>query len=314
MKKAFTLIELLVVIAIIAILAAILFPVFAQAKEAAKRTAMLSGVKQTATAAQLYLGDSDDVYPMACVYYRGGWYPSSAFPTPFDWRPGRPADYAPSMQVGWANSMQPYLKGFDLLAMPGATDIKLLDTDDFSVALRKIAKTNLQMNGLLNTYNASGIAAPAQLPVFTQSNGKVNLLGYASSNPALACDHGDQPCRYVAPAPGCENSAQNGAVSGFSYPVVTTNGANPRTAPMTTFGRGQVWAFADGHAKLQKVGMNVDGRTDYRTDPWSQYHPDGSIRSEWQDTDFCHSLLFMPDFDFQNFGTPVEWRRDDQVE
>lgn len=60
--KGFTLIELLVVIAIIAILAAILFPVFAQAKAAAKKTAALSNIKQNATAVQIYLGDSDDVY------------------------------------------------------------------------------------------------------------------------------------------------------------------------------------------------------------------------------------------------------------
>jgi prepilin-type N-terminal cleavage/methylation domain-containing protein/prepilin-type processing-associated H-X9-DG protein len=64
MKRAFTLIELLVVIAIIAILAAILFPVFAQAKEAAKKTADLSNNKQILTAVQMYLGDYDDVFPM----------------------------------------------------------------------------------------------------------------------------------------------------------------------------------------------------------------------------------------------------------
>jgi prepilin-type N-terminal cleavage/methylation domain-containing protein/prepilin-type processing-associated H-X9-DG protein len=63
MKKAFTLIELLVVIAIIAILAAILFPVFAQAKLAAKKTQVLSNVKQIGTGQLLYINDNDDTSP-----------------------------------------------------------------------------------------------------------------------------------------------------------------------------------------------------------------------------------------------------------
>lgn len=64
-RKAFTLIELLVVIAIIAILAAILFPVFAQAKDAAKKTQSISNLKQVGTSVQLYLTDSDDVMPQS---------------------------------------------------------------------------------------------------------------------------------------------------------------------------------------------------------------------------------------------------------
>ncbi|MBS1707189.1 MAG: prepilin-type N-terminal cleavage/methylation domain-containing protein [Armatimonadetes bacterium] len=61
-KRAFTLIELLVVIAIIAILAAILFPVFAQAKVAAKKAAMISNAKQIGLAQLMYGGDYDDVF------------------------------------------------------------------------------------------------------------------------------------------------------------------------------------------------------------------------------------------------------------
>lgn len=64
MKKAFTLIELLVVIAIIAILAAILFPVFAQAKLAAKKTVSLSNTKEIGLGMQLYVNDSDDTTPI----------------------------------------------------------------------------------------------------------------------------------------------------------------------------------------------------------------------------------------------------------
>jgi prepilin-type N-terminal cleavage/methylation domain-containing protein/prepilin-type processing-associated H-X9-DG protein len=66
-KRAFTLIELLVVIAIIAILAAILFPVFAQAKNAAKKSASISNMRQVGMATMLYLQDSDDV--MMPLYY-----------------------------------------------------------------------------------------------------------------------------------------------------------------------------------------------------------------------------------------------------
>ncbi|MDR3690051.1 MAG: prepilin-type N-terminal cleavage/methylation domain-containing protein [Fimbriimonas sp.] len=63
--SAFTLIELLVVIAIIAILASILFPVFAQAKVAAKKTSDLAQLKQLGTGIQIYLGDNDDTYPLS---------------------------------------------------------------------------------------------------------------------------------------------------------------------------------------------------------------------------------------------------------
>jgi prepilin-type N-terminal cleavage/methylation domain-containing protein/prepilin-type processing-associated H-X9-DG protein len=67
-RSGFTLIELLVVIAIIAILAAILFPVFAQAKNAAKKTQDLSNLKQLGTAQQLYLTDYDDMYNSPAHY------------------------------------------------------------------------------------------------------------------------------------------------------------------------------------------------------------------------------------------------------
>jgi prepilin-type N-terminal cleavage/methylation domain-containing protein len=68
MKKAFTLIELLVVIAIIAILAAILFPVFAQAKESAKNTQDISNARQIGIAVKMYLTDYDDTMPIFYMY------------------------------------------------------------------------------------------------------------------------------------------------------------------------------------------------------------------------------------------------------
>jgi prepilin-type N-terminal cleavage/methylation domain-containing protein len=105
MRKAFTLIELLVVIAIIAILAAILFPVFAQAKAAAKKSSDLSNVKQLGVAMQIYLNDSDDVYPMA-YYYRNdsGSAPNGA---------------GIGGYVHWSGMIMPYVKNIDIFKSPG---------------------------------------------------------------------------------------------------------------------------------------------------------------------------------------------------
>ncbi len=90
-RSAFTLIELLVVIAIIAILAAILFPVFAQAKTAAKRTQDLTNVKNITLGVLLYTGDNDDAVP-----------PSRQVNLPSDW-------WGPNT-ITWKDSVYPYIK------------------------------------------------------------------------------------------------------------------------------------------------------------------------------------------------------------
>ena len=82
--RGFTLIELLVVIAIIAILAAILFPVFARAREAARATSCRSNEKQLGTAIMMYTQDYDEVYPSGNVAVIGG--------------------------MGWAGQIYPYVK------------------------------------------------------------------------------------------------------------------------------------------------------------------------------------------------------------
>jgi prepilin-type N-terminal cleavage/methylation domain-containing protein len=104
-RKAFTLIELLVVIAIIAILAAILFPVFAQAKRAAKGIAAVSNTKQLALAVIMYTNDYDDMWPLG-----EAWGESNAV---FGFSIGHFLGFSP-----WSYTCLPYIKTSNLYIDP----------------------------------------------------------------------------------------------------------------------------------------------------------------------------------------------------
>ena len=99
-KRGFTLIELLVVIAIIAILAAILFPVFARARENARRASCQSNVKQIALGFFMYTQDYDEKFPQ-----------TSLVATPTATNP-----------YGWADALQPYLKSTQIFQCPSETN------------------------------------------------------------------------------------------------------------------------------------------------------------------------------------------------
>jgi prepilin-type N-terminal cleavage/methylation domain-containing protein len=124
LKRAFTLIELLVVIAIIAILAAILFPVFAQAKDSAKQTVCISNTKQVCLAGLMYAGDFNDTLPRhdnngSCLY---GENPCSVP----DWGDFRyPGTSAQSGRfVMYFGALEPYHKNVQISICPkiGRTD------------------------------------------------------------------------------------------------------------------------------------------------------------------------------------------------
>lgn len=122
-RKAFTLIELLVVIAIIAILAAILFPVFTQAKDAAKKTQSISNLKQIALASMMYSGDYDDIFPMS-AYMKA---PVSPDPRP--------------VIFSIYDAVQPYMKNYQLFVSP--SDEEGSQGQDWRGRLNAINLTNV---------------------------------------------------------------------------------------------------------------------------------------------------------------------------
>lgn len=125
MTRGFTLIELLVVIAIIAILAAILFPVFAQAREAARKAQCLSNVRQLGMAFQQYFQDYDEQFP----YIR--------------------------RETAWPYTIQPYLKSTQMLRCPDDASINWTTPLPGKTALHLTTYT-------LNAYLAPGVSTDAQ--------------------------------------------------------------------------------------------------------------------------------------------------------
>lgn len=113
LSRAFTLIELLVVIAIIAILAAILFPVFAQARESARKTACLSNNKQLGTAVIMYVQDYDEMYPC------NSWDTPAIGSADND---AQNANFLTAMQWMWR--VMPYMKNRQILACPSDPNTK----------------------------------------------------------------------------------------------------------------------------------------------------------------------------------------------
>jgi prepilin-type N-terminal cleavage/methylation domain-containing protein len=296
-SAAFTLIELLVVIAIIAILAAILFPVFAQAKSAAKKTADLSNVKQLGLAVAMYDNDNDDLNPLQAgfSYISNTWGYNYNKYVPYNWNATpTPAQREDFSQTFVDNAIEPYVKSYGLFQMPGATTWQYQPGYPLTPGVTKQA-TSYAYNGLLTAYSATAVVSPAQSPLWTEANGFQVGMGWGFANPAIYCTQtGYAPCVYTPPAPGC-STAVNGQV-GAMYQT-----ANGNTSSQWCNGKGQNWTMDDTHAKWRGIGMTLSpNNTDYTTDPETGYNSAGIPGYYWTDKYGCWPYLFRPDFDFNN--------------
>ncbi len=241
MKKAFTLIELLVVIAIIAILAAILFPVFAQARSKARQTSCLSNIKQIGTGLMMYTQDYDEVLPGNSTLGSGYTDPrwpdaatahSAGLGEAFGWM--QPYDIAnPGTHRIWARDIQPYIKNLQIFKCPQA---KPRSTDG---ACNAAAAGSSPAGGICEV---QGVNAPSA------GNGNILLNGIPAGR-SLATIPAPADIIFAHEVRNFFRAAQEkprlvlstGNYSGFTsqyYDSTHSGGAN--------------LLFCDGHAKWQK--------------------------------------------------------------
>lgn len=285
--RAFTLIELLVVIAIIAILAAILFPVFAQAREKARQTSCLSNQKQWSTAVLMYAQDYDETYPIGQINHLGRWWDQTwGSDTPADWQASAdPADVVADSSF-WANAVEPYMKNWMSAQCPSTDPINFYVAAAYadSNKRKEPAAITYTYNGLLNTFPLAEVNSPAEVIMLFEGWGKVARRGAMTSMPVLVCPDATQPCVYKQ----------------RSNPGATGNGASSTSRYYTNISRwihsqGMNFAFADGHVKWRRLGAVITGATDRRVDPWTTYSDKGIATGAWWDG--AHYCLFRPKFD-----------------
>lgn len=291
MKRAFTLIELLVVIAIIAILAAILFPVFAQAKVAAKKAKSLAEIKQMGTATVIYLSDYDDLFPQGYGYYAGcatGWCLNYYHDVPGDLRSTNAA-WLSFMNATPVNSTNPYRKNYQMTAIDG--QIRNVYTGTF---LKEPATVGYTYNGLLAGYSNTAINRVSNTPMWHSYWGNLNFKGATITSPALYCaTPTNLTCNYVPATPTCSSANGQWTV------VIIFGGANGQSqfGSHHVFGNGENYVYADSSAKFKRLGMTLNGASDFRNDPWTRYDSAARPGGGWYDQYYCHIYSFTPDWD-----------------
>jgi prepilin-type N-terminal cleavage/methylation domain-containing protein/prepilin-type processing-associated H-X9-DG protein len=218
-KLAFTLIELLVVIAIIAILAAILFPVFAQAREKARAISCLSNQKQVMLAALMYVQDYDETFPLALY---DGVTPSDTYGG------GSTADEAGTYT--WARLIEPYFKTWQILTCPdGGADGGVWSGGNLSWYYNFMYFPNIGYNyAYLSPWQVTNGACEGSASVALAAvNRPANIIAFTDTSTSDA----DPKC---ASTTGCAAGTVVGASTNLTYFMVNAPDAWPKWLPSPT--------------------------------------------------------------------------------
>ena len=239
-RFAFTLIELLVVIAIIAILAAILFPVFAQAREKARQTACLSNNRQMGLAMMMYLQDWDEHSTV----------------THHDLEAGETiADL-----YTWFQPLQPYIKNNQIFRCPSINDTPVLFPYPVTLADWQTYRTDYLINGFF----AHGVfigtfSEPAEQIMIAERRAGIAFFDYH-------------------PWPSApDNNWERGFLDGSGYQIgdVSTDSQVKDPPNVGRHAQGDNYTFADGHAKWYRFTGTLDRtKAQDAVDNWGLHNRD----------------------------------------
>ena len=270
-KRAFTLIELLVVIAIIAILAAILFPVFAQARMAAKKTVSISNCKQQGLGLIMYAGDNDDMWPRndACQSnsslnpkFKAASYNTTATSGCYGPYYNRVNNFS------WQKWIMPYVKSVEIFETPlRVKDRETWDTDGElfnqfllnngltgSIYIPNFTTGAVGSRGLRNSWLGgivSAVPRPADAMIIMEASYNIGVIPIATDDnqwDATTQNIMGYPIAFREYWKNKFNLTPRGLTDCLSNTVSNT------VDPMKSIQGGNTLGFVDGHAKFMMAG------------------------------------------------------------
>jgi len=268
-KSAFTLIELLVVIAIIAILAAILFPVFATAREKARQTSCASNEKQISLALLQYVSDYDEMFPCGVYEVQDndsyGWagqvYPyvkaAKVFTCPDDQTQVTTASAVSNNETVVSYAANENITILSAGAPAPKGNMSKLTAPSVTVMLVEVSGLNAPVTNPMEGFANSGLAS-RNLDTSTVNNGIDGYLNKHGSGEPQTGNCQTEPNVLTPPCPFMATGVMNGVANAITAGVTSAAYIYPNSASTTIGGRhsgGANYAMADGHVKFLQPGQ-----------------------------------------------------------